>query len=138
MWDELAGGALIGIAASVLWLTIGRISGISGVISNVFALYQGQRAWSLYFLLGLLAAYPLYVSFFGTPDFQMTNNKITLALAGLLVGLGTYIGNGCTSGHGVCGTARLSMRSIAATCTFMVFGILTVFVMNNFMNGGGL
>ncbi len=131
MWNELAGGALIGIAAAILWLGIGRIGGISGVVANLFLLRQGHRFWSLYFFIGLLLAYPLYVYFVGTPDMQMTNNKILLAAAGILVGMGTYISNGCTSGHGVCGNGRLSMRSMVATCTFMAFGMLTVLIMNN-------
>ncbi|MGK0475753.1 MAG: putative membrane protein YedE/YeeE [Oleispira sp.] len=136
MGNELAGGALIGIAAAILWLGIGRIGGISGVVANLFLLRQSHRAWSLYFFIGLLSAYPLYVYFSGTPEMQMTDNRIILAVAGILVGLGTYIGNGCTSGHGVCGNGRLSMRSMVATCTFMGFGILTVLLMNNVMEAG--
>lgn len=131
MWNELAGGALIGIAAAILWLGIGRIGGISGVVANLFLLRQGHRSWSLYFFIGLLVAYPLYVYFVGTPDMQMTSNKMILAVAGILVGMGTYIGNGCTSGHGVCGNGRLSVRSMVATCAFMAFGMLTVLIMNN-------
>lgn len=138
MWSELAGGALIGIAAAILWLGIGRIGGISGVVANLFLLRQGHRNWSLYFFIGLLLAYPLYVYFEGTPDLQMTSNKFIIAIAGVLVGMGTYIGNGCTSGHGVCGNGRLSVRSMVATCTFMAFGILTVLVMNNLTNSWGI
>jgi uncharacterized membrane protein YedE/YeeE len=136
MWDELAGGALIGIAAAILWLGMGRIAGISGIVANLFLLRQGNRSWSLYFFIGLLCAYPMYVYFSGTPEMQMTDNRIILATAGILVGMGTYIGNGCTSGHGVCGSGRLSMRSMVATCTFMTFGILTVFIMNTVMTAG--
>jgi uncharacterized membrane protein YedE/YeeE len=135
MWNELAGGALIGIAAAILWLGVGRIGGISGVVANLFLLRQGHRSWSLYFFIGLLAAYPLYVYFAGAPVVQMTDNKILLVVAGVLVGMGTYIGNGCTSGHGVCGIGRFSVRSIVATGTFMIFGILTVLVMNTMMAG---
>lgn len=138
MWNELAGGALIGIAASLLWLGVGRIGGISGVIANLFLLRQGHRSWSFYFLAGLLLAYPLYVMVAGVPAMEMTNNKVILVVAGLLVGFGTYIGNGCTSGHGVCGNGRLSVRSMAATGTFMIFGIITVLVMNNLTNSLGL
>lgn len=138
MWSELAGGALIGIAASLLWLGVGRIGGISGVIANLFLLRQGHRSWSFYFLAGLLLAYPLYVLVAGAPAMEMTNNKVILVIAGLLVGFGTYIGNGCTSGHGVCGNGRLSLRSMAATGTFMIFGIITVLVMNNLTNSLGL
>lgn len=134
MWNELAGGALIGIAASLLWLAVGRIGGISGVIANVFLLHQGHRSWSLYFFVGLLVSYPLYVYFAGIPDMQMTDNKLILSVAGLLVGFGTYIGNGCTSGHGVGGNGRLSVRSMVATGTFITFGVLTVLVMNLVLN----
>jgi uncharacterized membrane protein YedE/YeeE len=138
MWNELVGGALIGLAAALLWLGIGRIAGISGVVANLFLLRQGHRNWSLYFFAGLLASYPLYVQFAGTPDMDMTGNKVILISAGVLVGMGTYIGNGCTSGHGVCGSGRLSVRSIVATCTFMAFGMLTVLIMNKLMNGAGV
>lgn len=130
MWNELFGGALIGTAAALLWLGMGRIAGISGVLSNLFLLRQGGRFWSLLFFSGLLLAYPLYVSIVGIPDLQMTSNKTLIAVAGILVGMGTYIGSGCTSGHGVCGNGRLSFRSLVATCTFMAFGMLTVFIMN--------
>jgi uncharacterized membrane protein YedE/YeeE len=138
MLSEFTGGALIGLAAALLWLGIGRIAGISGVVANLFLLRQGHRNWSLYFFVGLLVSYPLYVRFAGIPDMDMTGNKIILVCAGLLVGMGTYIGNGCTTGHGVCGSGRLSVRSIVATCTFMAFGILTVLLMNNFMTGVGV
>jgi uncharacterized membrane protein YedE/YeeE len=138
MWNELAGGALIGLAAAVLWLGIGRIGGISGVVANLFLLRQGHRYWSLYFFIGLLLAYPLYVSFAGTPDMQMTTNKVVITVAGILVGAGTYIGNGCTSGHGVCGNGRLSIRSMIATCTFIAVGMLTVLIMNNLPNSLGV
>lgn len=137
MLYELAGGALIGIAAAILWLGIGRIGGISGVVANLFLLRQGHRNWSLYFFVGLLLAYPLYVYFAGVPDLQMTSNKLIIVIGGILVGMGTYIGNGCTSGHGVCGNGRLSVRSMVATCTFIAFGILTVLVMNNLTNSFG-
>jgi uncharacterized membrane protein YedE/YeeE len=138
MLNELAGGALIGVAAAVLWLGIGRIAGISGVVANLFLLRQGHRKWGLYFFIGLLAAYPLYVYFAGVPDMHMTGNRWIIAAGGVLVGAGTYIGNGCTSGHGVCGNGRLSIRSMVATCTFIAFGMLTVLVMNNLTNSWGV
>lgn len=138
MLNELSGGALIGLAAALLWLGVGRIAGISGVVANLFLLHQGHRNWSLYFFGGLLVSYPLYVMLAGVPDMDMTGNKLILLCAGLLVGMGTYIGNGCTTGHGVCGSGRLSVRSIVATCTFMAFGMLTVFIMNQLMTGAGV
>lgn len=129
MVNEITGGILIGSAAALLWLGIGRISGITGVIANVFMLQQGHRNWSLLFLLGLLVCYPIYTAFVRVPDIDITNNNALLILAGLLVGAGTYIGNGCTSGHGVCGNGRLSVRSLVATLIFMTSGFVTVYIM---------
>lgn len=130
MMYELAGGTLIGLAAALLWLGIGRISGMTGVLSSVFQLGQPQRRWALWFLAGLLLAYPLFRLAGGTAPLVITDNKSLLLAAGLLVGFGTYIGNGCTSGHGVCGMGRLSVRSTVATITFIVAGLATVAVMN--------
>ena len=128
--DELAGGLLIGLAASVLWLGIGRISGMTGVLSSLLALTEANRRWSLWFLSGLVLAMPLSLAFGASSPVEITQNPMLVAAAGLLVGFGTYIGNGCTSGHGVCGMGRLSVRSMAATVTFMVAGMITVAVMN--------
>ena len=130
MLDELAGGLLIGLAAAVLWLGIGRISGMTGVMSSLFALHSPQRRWSLWFFIGLIAAYPLFVLTGAEAPMTITSDTRLLVAAGLLVGFGTYIGNGCTSGHGVCGMGRLSVRSVIATCVFMAAGIVTVAVMN--------
>ena len=128
---ELIGGALIGLAAAFLWVGIGRISGMTAVISGLFAWREVQRRWVYWFFAGLLAAYPLYALLGGSAPIHITDNKILLISAGLLVGFGTYIGNGCTSGHGVCGMGRFSPRSIIATCVFMVAGIVTVALMNS-------
>ena len=136
MPDELIGGALIGIAASLLWLGIGRISGMTGVISSLFVVRDTSRHWALWFLAGLLLALPLFYLAGGESPVEMTGNKTLLVAAGLLVGFGTYIGNGCTSGHGVCGMGRLSLRSMLATITFIVAGVVTVAVMNH--SGGAL
>ncbi|MAD47576.1 MAG: hypothetical protein CMI02_08570 [Oceanospirillaceae bacterium] len=136
MTDELIGGALIGIAASLLWLGIGRISGMTGVISSLFVVRDTSRHWALWFLAGLLLALPLFYLAGGESPVEMTGNKTLLVAAGLLVGFGTYIGNGCTSGHGVCGMGRLSLRSMLATITFIVAGVVTVAVMNH--SGGAL
>jgi len=130
MTDELMGGALIGIAASLLWLGIGRISGMTGVISSLFILRDNSRHWALWFLAGLILALPLFYMAGGESPVVMTDNKPLLICAGLLVGFGTYIGNGCTSGHGVCGMGRLSVRSMVATVTFILAGVITVAVMN--------
>ena len=130
MTYELLGGLLIGLAASLLWLGIGRISGMTGVLSSLFQWRQPQRHWAFWFLAGLVLAYPLYLLAGAQAAVQMTDNRILLASAGLLVGFGTYIGNGCTSGHGVCGMGRLSVRSMVATVTFILAGVATVALMN--------
>src|SRR5690554_1069100 len=116
--NEIIGGSLIGVATAILWLGIGRISGITAVISGLFQWQQIQKQWAYWFFAGLLAAYPLYHLSGAAAPIEITTNKGLLILAGLLVGFGTYIGNGCTSGHGVCGTGRLSVRSIVATLVF--------------------
>tara|TARA_R110002050_G_scaffold58229_7_gene130980 strand:+ start:554 stop:991 length:438 start_codon:yes stop_codon:yes gene_type:complete len=145
MVAELTGGTLIGLAAGLLWLGHGRISGMTGVISSLFLLArpgQERRYWSLWFFLGLILAWPVLVIIgFEADAIVITDSPLLLIAAGLLVGIGTYIGNGCTSGHGVCGIGRLSVRSMVATLIFMTAGILTVALMsalNLFMEGGAL
>ena len=128
--DELAGGLLIGLAAAVLWLGIGRISGMTGVMSSLFALSESNRRWSVWFFAGLILAMPLSLLFGMSSPIEITQNPVLVIAAGLLVGFGTYIGNGCTSGHGVCGMGRLSVRSMVATVTFILTGMFTVAVMN--------
>jgi uncharacterized membrane protein YedE/YeeE len=132
MWDEIAGGLLIGTAAAILWLGIGRISGMTNVISSVFAWSELNRRWAYFFLGGLVLAWPLFQLTGYDSAITITTNKPLLIVAGLLVGVGTYIGNGCTSGHGVCGVGRLSVRSGVATVTFIFAGMITVAVMNFF------
>ncbi len=130
MWDEIGGGFLIGAAASLLWIGIGRISGMTGVLSSVFMLRDTGRHWALAFLAGLLVAWPIMQAVGYSTPINITDDSVLLVSAGLLVGFGTYIGNGCTSGHGVCGMGRLSFRSFVATLTFIGAGIVTVAVMN--------
>ena len=131
MLYELLGGLLIGAAASLLWIGIGRISGMTGVLSSLFMLEQWQRrSWALAFLAGLMIAYPVFWLLGGKIDIEMTSSPLLWASAGLIVGFGTYLGNGCTSGHGVCGMGRLSLRSTVATITFIAAGVVTVLVMN--------
>jgi uncharacterized protein len=125
-WTSLAGGMLIGAAAAMLVLLSGRIAGISGIIGGLISLKRGDVAWRLAFIGGLLVA-PLAMIFF-TVNPRIDAGLGTLALAGLLVGLGTRYGSGCTSGHGVCGLSRLSPRSLVATGAFMAAGIATVFI----------
>ncbi len=125
--EGLLGGAMIGLSASLLLLLKGRIAGISGIISGV--LERGdQVSWQLPFVAGLILSWPLYTLVYGSIDFIVSPNLPLLAAAGLLVGLGTRLGNGCTSGHGVCGMARGSARSIVATAVFMLVAIATVWV----------
>ena len=126
-WTSLAGGVLIGIAAAMLVLLNGRIAGISGIVGGLFTPRHGEIAWRLAFIAGLLAA-PVLIS--GSMP-RIDASFGTLVVAGLLVGVGTSYGSGCTSGHGVCGLSRLSPRSLAATAAFMVAGIATVFVVGH-------
>jgi len=130
MTYELIGGALIGFAASLLWIGIGRISGMTGVVSSLFMWRDKARHWAIWFLAGLVLASPVYFALGGEAPITMTDNQLLLVVAGLLVGFGTYIGNGCTSGHGVCGMGRLSVRSTIATVTFIASGVVTVALMN--------
>ena len=131
-WSSLGGGMLIGVAAALLVLLSGRIAGISGIVGGLIALRRGDIAWRLAFVAGLLAA-PIAMLFYSVNP-RIDAGLGTLALAGLLVGLGTRYGSGCTSGHGVCGLSRLSPRSLVATVVFMGAGFATVFVMRHLFN----
>jgi uncharacterized protein len=128
----LIGGALIGIAASLLLFLNGRIAGISGILGGLFAANGGaERYWRLAFVIGLIGGAAIYSLAVGGLAVQLPDNNLTLIAAGLLVGFGTRLGSGCTSGHGICGLARRSPRSLAATATFVLFGILTVFLVRH-------
>jgi uncharacterized membrane protein YedE/YeeE len=122
-WSSLAGGVLIGVAAAMLVLLNGRIAGISGIVGGLFTPRATDVAWRVAFILGLLLA-PVLMK--GAPRIEASFPA--LIVAGLLVGLGTSYGSGCTSGHGVCGLSRLSPRSLVATVAFMLAGMATVFV----------
>jgi hypothetical protein len=123
-WASLAGGVLIGVAAAMLVLLNGRIAGISSIVGGLLAPRRGDVAWRVAFVAGLLAA-PLAMALYAqTP--RIDAGVGTLVAAGLLVGLGTSYGSGCTSGHGVCGLSRLSPRSLVATLAFMAAGMATV------------
>jgi hypothetical protein len=120
------GGALIGLAATMLMLVTGRIAGIAGILGDLIDLAGGDRLWRLAFIGGLVAA-PLAIAAAGAPlRAPPMPGWIVIVIAGVLVGFGTRLGNGCTSGHGICGIARLSPRSIAATVTFMAVAMLVV------------
>ena len=124
----LVGGALIGAAAAALVLINGRVAGISGILGGVLGgpFVAHEWGWRLAFLVGLVGAPLLYVAWRGMPPIGIAASTATLIVAGLLVGFGTRLGGGCTSGHGVCGTARLSPRSLVATGLFMLAGIAVV------------
>jgi len=122
LWRSLAGGALIGAAAAVLILGNGRVAGVSGILARTLQLDFGHQAWRVLFLLGLLAP----AMFLGSGPVSWSASVPWLATAGVLVGFGTRLGNGCTSGHGVCGIANLSLRSLVATATFIAVAMLTV------------
>jgi uncharacterized membrane protein YedE/YeeE len=127
--SALAGGALIGIAAVWLMAANGRIAGVSGILNRLMPPDRdGSALERLAFIVGLIAAPVLYVSAGGLVMQTVTDNVAVLVVAGLLVGFGSTVGSGCTSGHGVCGLSRLSIRSLVATGVFMTAGILTVFV----------
>ncbi|CAM3643260.1 YeeE/YedE family protein [Polaromonas hydrogenivorans] len=130
-WPALAGGALIGLAAALFLLLNGRIAGISGVLGGLLKPVKGDIAWRAAFVLGLVGAPLVYGLFQRLPVPQIDADYAALIAAGLLVGVGTRYGSGCTSGHGVCGLARLSPRSLVATACFMAAGFATVFVIRH-------
>ena len=128
----LGGGVLIGLAAVVLLALTGRIAGISGIAGGLLPPVRGDSAWRVAFVVGLVAAAGLYAAFVpGAPQPRAGYPRGLLIVAGLLVGFGTRLGNGCTSGHGVCGLGRLSPRSLAAVLTFMATGVATTWVLRH-------
>jgi len=132
----LFGGTLIGLAAAGLMLLTGRIAGVSGIFGGLLALRPADQGWRIAFVAGLIAA-PLLATLVGRPlpAPAMASNLALVALGGLLVGFGSRMGNGCTSGHGVCGFARLSARSIAATAIFMTTAVVTVAIVRHGFGG---
>ena len=130
----LLGGLTLGVAAMWLLLSLGRVAGISGIIWGVMV--GPDRQWRSFFVAGLVAGGFIMHTFMGIPLPEQSSTPLSLvALSGLLVGFGTRIGGGCTSGHGVCGIGRQSLRSIVATLTFMAAGVLTVFVVRHVLGG---
>jgi len=135
-WPSLAGGMLIGLSSTLLLLMNGRIAGISGIAGGMLQRPKRGMAWRAAFLVGLLAGPLLFTALAGHwPTVQVLASMPVLVAAGLLVGFGTRLGSGCTSGHGVSGLARLSPRSIAAVATFMTFAIATVFLVRHVLPG---
>ena len=134
-YSALIGGALIGLAAALLWVANGRIAGISGILGGLGSASADDVGWRVAFLVGLVAAPVIYLLIAGSPAISIEASPVVLTAAGLLVGFGTRLGGGCTSGHGVCGIARLSWRSIAATGLFMTAAAVTVFVARHVVGG---
>lgn len=130
-WPALVGGLLIGLAAASFVLLNGRIAGISGILGGLLRPARGDIAWRMAFLLGLIVARLAWTMAAQPPQLHITAGKATLVVAGLLVGIGTRYGAGCTSGHGVCGISRLSVRSMVATLAFMLAGVATVYVLRH-------
>ena len=128
--ESLLGGLIIGLAVAILYLFRGNYAGVSKIYYYVIFANKNGFLWRLLFIVGLIIG-PIILSFFSYNDlgFEMPNtNPIIVILGGLLVGYGTQLGSGCTSGHGVCGIGRLSIRSIVGTCVFVAAGVLTVFI----------
>ncbi|MCL6678639.1 YeeE/YedE family protein [Sphingomonas sp. RG327] len=135
--SAIAGGLLIGTAAALFLLLSGRIAGVSGLAATVARIADEGPPWlqAASFVIALPLGALIVSATLRTPNIQVTSSVPLLIAAGLLVGFGTRLGSGCTSGHGVCGMARLSPRSIAATATFMLLGIATVFVVRHLLGG---
>ncbi|MAB98773.1 MAG: YeeE/YedE [Pseudomonadaceae bacterium] len=133
-WTSLGGGLLIGLAAAMFIVLNGRIAGISGIIGGLLRPAKGDVLWRVAFVAGLVQAPLLYQSAFTLPAVEVNTSVAALIVAGLLVGIGTRYGSGCTSGHGVCGLGRRSPRSLVATLAFMASGFLTVFVVRHLIS----
>ncbi len=131
--QSVIGGGLIGIAVSILLLFNGKVLGVSGILGELFNHKLSKNYWRLFFVIGLLISSLIYNIFKPIPLTEMTSNNLVIVMAGLLVGFGSRLGSGCPSGHGVCGIARLSLRSLIATMTFILFGCMTVYVMQKML-----
>lgn len=135
--SALLGGAAIGLSAGLFYVSQGRIAGISGLLGDLLRRGIGRGGFRLFFLLGVILSPVLWSIFVGDPFAGLASPEASfaewgrLALAGVLVGVGTRMANGCTSGHGVCGLARLSVRSLVAVLSFMATGIVTVFLLRH-------
>jgi uncharacterized membrane protein YedE/YeeE len=134
-WWSLLGGLFIGLAATLLILFNGRVAGISGIVGGLLRAPSSDRAWRIAFVAGLVLAPVVYTALGHAPEIDIDATYPVLVAAGLLVGIGTRYGSGCTSGHGVCGISRMSPRSIVATVVFMGIGIATVYVVRHVLAG---
>ena len=134
-YSALAGGALIGLAATLFLLLNGRVAGVSGVVFGLLAPMRGDVAWRAMFVVGLIVGAVLYRGLDGTSAITIGASLPVLVAGGLLAGLGTRVSGGCTSGHGVCGISLLSVRSLAATLTFMASAGIVVYIMRHVVGG---
>jgi uncharacterized membrane protein YedE/YeeE len=134
-WSALIGGLILGIAAVIFILINGRITGISGILGGLLSPTQGDVWWRVAFIAGLIMAPLIYSLFTTLPPIQIDASYPLLIIAGLIVGIGTRYGSGCTSGHGICGISRLSPRSLVATAAFMAAGFITVFIIRHVIAG---
>lgn len=130
-WTSISGGVMIGLSAALFILVFGRILGISGIVGGLLRAQRNDSAWRVVFVAGLLAAPGAWYAFLPPVPVRIDADWITLIVAGFLVGVGTRYGSGCTSGHGVCGLARLSLRSLVATLSFMCAGFVTVYLVRH-------
>ena len=129
--NSLMGGILIGIAATIIFFVNGRIMGISGILGSLIITKEtDQKFWRIIFILGVLIGPLIFILLFKEIKSEMVANTTLLIISGFLVGLGTSLGNGCTSGHGICGLSRFSIRSIVATLVFVISGMITVYLIN--------
>lgn len=134
-WSGLLGGLMIGLAAGLFILLNGRIAGISGIVGGLLRPVRNDVFWRAAFVAGMVLAPALWLVFSTLPPIKVAASYPTLIVAGLLVGVSTRYGSGCTSGHGVCGVSRLSPRSLLATGLFMATGFLTVFIVRHVIGG---
>ena len=132
-WAALSGGLLIGLSAALFILFFGRVLGISGIVGGLLRPVAGDTGWRIAFVLGIFAAPWVWLLFANPVEVTIEASTPTLIIAGLLVGIGTRYGSGCTSGHGVCGLSRLSPRSLVATLGFMATGFITVYVVRHLL-----
>lgn len=133
-WQSLVGGLLIGFSTLLLIRWLGKVAGISSIVGQLWTGKPADRNWRLAFVIGLLLSPLLYRLFAPLPAMQIEAGLPVLIVAGLLVGFGTRLGSGCTSGHGVCGLSRLSFRSLVATLTFMLVAVIVVWLTRHFLN----
>ena len=134
-WTALSGGALIGVAAALLLMFNGRIAGISGILGGILTATPGDIPWRAAFIAGLILAPVGWLTLSSLPPIEIEADFPMIVSAGLLVGIGTRYGSGCTSGHGVCGISRFSPRSLVATAMFMATGFITVYIVRHQIGG---